>query len=649
MIRWIHENKRSLSIMLLLSVVVLSMSFFGADVASGWRSKQNIALGVGKQEITFDQFYRIKRERYEQLLETYKKIFGDNFSKVAGSIKAPTNQELADSLITESLALDFAEELGLAVGDETLVNFLRTVVFGGQFSQAAYKNFLASRGESAASFEESLRKQLLVSMLARILQAAARPSEIELRNKLIEKESRFEIRYIELKPDQFVAEAKLPSESELSEYFRSNAERFEEPAKISYKFATLPPELVEKEIEISDGDIELYYAENQDSFSLPAEAKVRVITLLFPKGEDPQQMAAVGEKAREAHAKAYAGEDFADLVKIYSDDLKSRAKGGDLGWIKQGAANNDKELEEAIFKLQAVGVAELIQNDTGYQIVKIEEFKPKETKPFASVKDQIAQKLRSEQLPIFMATKAAELFDQFSASNETLDEFAKAHNLTFHSTAGLLGASNDIDKSFSGLTAKILKESEGEDLERTKFLVEYNNQPILSEIVERKGVRVPLIDEVRDRLIVDWKTSVSGKLAVKKGEKLLEILKANNSLTLEQLAKDHSLKLQTKKDIRSSYGAPPFADPAIKRAIFSSQESNRIIDRLFESEGNFYLFEVVTVVPPTAAEIDKLLVNHSRSEIAQSGSLFFDSLTRKLKAISKIQVAPALLESESIE
>ena len=79
-------------------------------------------------------------------------------------------------------------------------------------------------------------------------------------------------------------------------------------------------------------------------------------------------------RARAVLERVKNGEDFAELVKQFSQDANTLEKGGDLGWLKRG--QYQKAVEEVIFALKAGEVApDVIKTEAGFVIVKVEERK----------------------------------------------------------------------------------------------------------------------------------------------------------------------------------------------------------------------------------------------------------------------------------
>ena len=101
-------------------------------------------------------------------------------------------------------------------------------------------------------------------------------------------------------------------------------------------------------------------------------------------------------RANEVANKAKSGEAWDDLTKTYSEDVTTRDKGGDLGWIARGNLVIDNkqvpEFEEAAFAAKIGEIFGPVKSQVGFQIGKVEDKKGKIQQSYsnwlASVKNE---------------------------------------------------------------------------------------------------------------------------------------------------------------------------------------------------------------------------------------------------------------------
>lgn len=102
-------------------------------------------------------------------------------------------------------------------------------------------------------------------------------------------------------------------------------------------------------------------------------------------------------KASMLRAKLAAGADFAALARAESDDLGSRAKGGDIGFVVRGSTGAN--FEAAAFALPIGSLSEVIQTELGFHILRVEERQPV---ALAEVKAMIANELAHRETEALM-------------------------------------------------------------------------------------------------------------------------------------------------------------------------------------------------------------------------------------------------------
>ena len=122
------------------------------------------------------------------------------------------------------------------------------------------------------------------------------------------------------------------------------------------------------------------------------------------------------EKADEAHARAVAGEDFAELAKEYSQ-APNAGKGGALGMFPRGVMF--PAFEKVAFETEIGGISDVFETVTGFNIIKVTGRKASEPIPFEDIRPQLKLQLIEEKKGLVMQKELAKL--RKTATVEVLD------------------------------------------------------------------------------------------------------------------------------------------------------------------------------------------------------------------------------------
>ncbi|HGJ66205.1 TPA: hypothetical protein ENS27_12630 [bacterium] len=126
------------------------------------------------------------------------------------------------------------------------------------------------------------------------------------------------------------------------------------------------------------------------------------------KLEEIQPFKAINSRLNYISERAQGKADFASMARKYSDDKRTKDKGGDLGWIDKDETNLNSKIESEMFdttKLDAGEVSEPISTTEGYYIIKLDE-----------VKEEFGKRDR---------VKARQIFIEISPETRTKDEASK--------------------------------------------------------------------------------------------------------------------------------------------------------------------------------------------------------------------------------
>ncbi len=638
MLRLMHRYKKSLFGFLLVGLVVMAMSGFGVRMLD--KHHEPFAVKIDDHIVTYEQLSQERRG----IEERYRSAFGKNYPKMMEQLGLNANQQAVDKVINDYLLEREAGRLNLVVGDDSLGSLIKLSLFGRDrpFDAQAYRGFLRQLGMTSKQFEDQLRGDALRQQYAGILRLASFPSLREVRMGVEREESKFGFTYAEFDPASFVKDLKDPEPAVLEAFYKDRGERYELPPRVSYDYLVLDPEKFLDLVEVTPEDIELYYSDHQADFMTGEQIKARHIQLNYDKKATAEQMAALKEKAEQVHQKVLAGESFDSLALEYSDDITTKGNGGSLGWISKGVMS--KQFDAAAFKLHEGGVTDLVQTDYGFHIVKVEDFKPSAPRELAEVRSQIDTLLRKREAPAYTSEKAHSLFEQWQNGTMSLANFAVTNNLAAASTVGMLDKDKDPDDKLRGLTAKVLAFPEEE-----KQTVDVGDKTVLVAVKQYRDQEVPALEQVKAKVVQDWKQEQS-KIAAKTAAKsLLASAQASPDGALKTAAQAGKTTLKEAKDLSMSAKArsTPFNNPDVARAVFNADAVGQKPTEVFESDGKYYLIQPVSVVKPDAAVIEAKVSEYRKRGADSFLQTMVAATVTDLKARSAIETAPGLLSSES--
>jgi peptidyl-prolyl cis-trans isomerase SurA len=135
-------------------------------------------------------------------------------------------------------------------------------------------------------------------------------------------------------------------------------------------------------IMVADTDMMRYYQEHQDRFAYPEEYQLSQI-LIRPLNEDD---GAAKGRAEAIAAALKQGENFEELALRFSEGPNA-ARGGRLGLVRQGELL--PAIEQALAPLPIGGITGVIEVADGFHILRVDDKKPRQFRPFEEVKAEI--------------------------------------------------------------------------------------------------------------------------------------------------------------------------------------------------------------------------------------------------------------------
>lgn len=130
---------------------------------------------------------------------------------------------------------------------------------------------------------------------------------------------------------------------------------------------------ITKNVFVTPSDVKAYYKSiPPDSIPL-ISARVEMTQIIKVPPISMEQRVMIKEKLRDLRRRVVAGENFATLAILYSEDPGSAAKGGEIGFFGRGELY--PEYEAAAFKLEPGEISEIVESKAGYHIIQLIERK----------------------------------------------------------------------------------------------------------------------------------------------------------------------------------------------------------------------------------------------------------------------------------
>lgn len=136
-----------------------------------------------------------------------------------------------------------------------------------------------------------------------------------------------------------------------------------------------------KEGDISDEDVEIYYASHRDEFKRPALCRMRQIVIKSLS------------EAQNVIAQLKKGASFEELAQNYSESPES-VRGGDLGFLPEDSI--DENFKRECHNLREGEVSRIIEAPDGYRIYMLVKYLPPSELPLEIAKREIRVRLLEE-------------------------------------------------------------------------------------------------------------------------------------------------------------------------------------------------------------------------------------------------------------
>lgn len=315
-------------------------------------------------------------------------------------------KQLLERLIVDRVQMQFAKETGLSIADTELDVALRRIAENNRMSLAEFRAALENDGVDWRRFREEIRGEMTIGRLReREVESRIVISDGEIDNYLANpgqgnQSAVVALSHIIVRVPEQVDPGRLAQLRARAEEALARIKTGQDFGQVAASYSEAPDAMSGGMIEPRPADrLPTLYAEaiatlqpGQVSGILRSPAGFHIVKLINRQGGDT-----VNRVIRQTHARHILikvnelvsseearhklaglkerldnGADFAELARLYSNDL-SAAKGGDLGWLYQG--DTVPEFERAMDAQAINEIGKPVQSPFGWHLIQVLERK----------------------------------------------------------------------------------------------------------------------------------------------------------------------------------------------------------------------------------------------------------------------------------
>ena len=320
-------------------------------------------------------------------------------------------------------------------------------------------------------------------------------------------------------------------------------------------------------LKLSEEELLAEYNIRLDEFEKGETRSLRYIS--WKKDPAENDSISIRQEAIELKAKIDAGEDFAELANIYSDDPSNQVspdsgKGGDLGFFGKGQMV--PAFEEAAFSANPNEVVGPILSAFGYHIIKVFENK-KEGEVEQVHAAHILLKIETSPATLDELRRKAILFS-YDAQDYGFDAAVDTHQVEIKSAENLAADANYV--SGLGFIRSAIRFSFNNKIGSVSDLLENDTYYIVASLDSIAPPGVKSLDEVKTRIT----RNVTNEINREKTENLTQTLmdKINSGMTMDDLVDQYKNLERVKSDSKT-----------LSRSFESIGKSNFIVGTLLSA------------------------------------------------------------------
>ena len=398
---------------LLALAAALAAAAAAAQQAPASRLDTRLAAPAAKGAVPVDRIVAVVNDEVitaNELAERTRLVAGQ--LRNAGGQVPPAEtlqRQVLERMINDLVQVQLAKETGVRVDDATVEKTIQRIADDNNLSMTAFRQALERDGIRYARFREDMRNELILARLReREIENAVVVTDAEVETELARAakerggDAEFNLQHILVLVPQQATPEQIDTRRRRALQALSELRKGTAFAEVSATFSEAPdalqggnlgwraagrlPALFLEALEkLKPGEVsdilrspngfhivKLLEKRSKDKAPAVTQTHARHILLRTKEGVPDTEMR---ERLARLRARIAAGEDFAELARVHSED-GTAPKGGDLGWLSPG--ETVPEFERAMNALKDGEVSQPVQSPFGWHVVQVLERRSEE-------------------------------------------------------------------------------------------------------------------------------------------------------------------------------------------------------------------------------------------------------------------------------
>jgi peptidyl-prolyl cis-trans isomerase D len=546
MLKFLSRRNRSRNALLIIFVAALIVGLIGF-FAPGMNPLQDNTSSANDEDIVARV---LKQDITVKELRSTLNAFGQQMAQGQGANRQfdlPTiynlyGQQALDGLIRKYIVQYEAEQNHITATDGEIQARIRQL-FNPWPGPEQYRARLLSAGTTPGEFEENIRASVVEEKLRSFISAAVQVSPQEIEDDYRKTNTSYKLRWLEVTADKYRAQVTV-NDADLRAYFEQRKSEFHVPTEArKAKYIFIDQKTAGEAVQVSDDELKKEFKPESNIQQVrvsqivvnvpakapaakPADAKKDAAAPATPSPVNPDDEA-IAKKVETIYNRAKGAEgkppeDFAKLAREFSDDAKSKAAGGDIGYVnKQDKRETDDPLSR-VFTMGKDEVSSPVRKGDKFYILKVTD---KKLPTFEESRSELLKTVR-EQKAYSKAVDIAKEVEQKFKELKNADSVAAQINqkygaivtvketpfFTQGETIPDLGPSSPVESALFALNAQ------GDVTE----WVNVDKGFAVAQLVEKRGPHDPTFEEAKTKIENRYRSDKAKDLTLEQARKIAQ-------------------------------------------------------------------------------------------------------------------------------